>query len=708
MSPTIASAATHVLRAAASATTTNPAELKAPPQFKVVGIVLAVCSGLLIGSSFVFKKKGLLQSQAGATAGEGVAYLKSVMWWTGMTMMILGELCNFAAYAFVEALVVTPLGALSVVICAILSSIFLKETLTFFGWIGCFLCIVGSVTIALNGPQEQTASTILEFQALFLAPAFLAFGSVVLLSALIIIFFVAPKYGKKHMLWYIIICSLFGGLSVSCTQGLGSAIVTSIRGENQFKHWFIYFLLGFVVVTLLTEIYFLNMALALFNTAMVTPTYYVIFTFCTLVTSVILYQGLKASAVQILTIVMGFLTICAGITILQMSKVDPTSLKKLDRRSTMLLQANRNTEASEKNVGGIEDPGMDALRGTFGTVGSIIRARSARRASLASRVGRNPEDMETGTPRAPRQGSHTRESGVTGSDSVADGFAFGDLPRHQLYDPPMPSPRSVPPLPDDAAERISQYSTTSKPTRGQSIRFEDQSVAHYYPGPGVSGPARHDTVPNLPPLPLSPRMRAISVMSEDVEPGTITIHLPPVPASPVPTTPTIPPPPSSNRATVTSVSTIPSEEFERGLATMIAPAGGVRMLPTSPRPPKFHDPFDGDTSPFPSRGQGATPIKSILSSSSRPQSPAARPSSARTQSPAPAPSQTRPQSPPRPHSRPDRRYPSISTDENPEESIGLVGHEPSPSVEALSASPSSDEDTARGGIRLLPRKDPLL
>lgn len=45
---------------------------------KIVGIVLAIVSGVLIGSSFVFKKKGLLRSQAGATAGEGVAYLKSV------------------------------------------------------------------------------------------------------------------------------------------------------------------------------------------------------------------------------------------------------------------------------------------------------------------------------------------------------------------------------------------------------------------------------------------------------------------------------------------------------------------------------------------------------------------------------------------------------------------------------------------------------
>ena len=42
-----------------------------------VGIALAVGSGALIGSSFVFKKKGLLASQ-GDNLGEGVAYLRNV------------------------------------------------------------------------------------------------------------------------------------------------------------------------------------------------------------------------------------------------------------------------------------------------------------------------------------------------------------------------------------------------------------------------------------------------------------------------------------------------------------------------------------------------------------------------------------------------------------------------------------------------------
>lgn len=88
--------------------------------------------------------------------------------------------------------------------------------------------------------------------------------------------------------------------------------------------------------------------------------------------------------------VLGFLVTCLGITLLQLSKVDPTTLDKLDRKSTILMQAAQHqTEDQEKGaVSSYEDPGMDALRSGFGAVGSIIRARSvSRRMSNASTLG---------------------------------------------------------------------------------------------------------------------------------------------------------------------------------------------------------------------------------------------------------------------------------------------------------------------------------
>ncbi|KAJ7072259.1 magnesium transporter NIPA-domain-containing protein [Mycena amicta] len=454
--------------AGASASASASASFTVGGNLKIVGILLAITSGLLIGSSFVFKKKGLLRAQAGHAAGEGVAYLKSPLWWIGMTMMILGELCNFAAYAFVEAIVVTPLGALSVVICAILSSIFLNEKLTFFGWLGCTLCILGSVIIALNGPSEATVGQITEFQKLFLSVGFLVYAGLLITAALVIIFFAAPRWGKKSMLWYIFVCSMIGGISVSVTTGLGSAIVTTAGGDNQFKHWFIYFLIGFVAITLITEVYYLNVALALFNT--VTPTYYVIFTFFSIVTTIVLFKGLSAPVSSIITLVMGFLVICVGITILQMSKVDPEQLsKKLDRRSTILLQAARSqTETmEEKSVLGVEDPGMDALRGSFGTVGSIIRARSARRLSQSSAGGRPPGAM------APYDRTRANSTNPrVGADSIQ---------RHQLYDAPMSSL-------DVENQSTRSDSNATRIQKRTTIKFGTEDVVHqYHPtGPGNS------------------------------------------------------------------------------------------------------------------------------------------------------------------------------------------------------------------------------
>ncbi|KAJ6456419.1 magnesium transporter NIPA-domain-containing protein [Mycena sanguinolenta] len=470
MSPTV------VIRAAASATTSASSDgsFHAGPKLKIVGIVLAITSGLLIGSSFVFKKKGLLRAQAGHAAGEGVAYLKSPLWWLGMTMMIMGELCNFAAYAFVEAIVVTPLGALSVVICAILSSIFLKETLTFFGWLGCTLAILGSVIIALNGPSEASVGQIVDFQKLFLSVGFLIYAGILITAALVIIFYAAPRWGKKSMLWYIFVCSMIGGISVSVTTGLGAAIVTTVAGDNQFKHWFIYFLIGFVAITLITEVYYLNVALALFNTAMVTPTYYVIFTFFSILTTIVLFKGLSAPVSSIITLVMGFLVICVGITILQMSKVDPKELTKLDRRSTILLQAARSqTETmEEKSVLGVEDPGMDALRGSFGTVGSIIRARSARRLSQASTAGRPPGAAPPFDRTRPPNSTNPR-------------LGANNMQRHQLYDAPMPS------LDDTRSNRSDSMLASPGIAKRTTIKFDSQDVVHQY-HPTNQGTPRRD------------------------------------------------------------------------------------------------------------------------------------------------------------------------------------------------------------------------
>ena len=239
-----------------------PSDNNRPLVFKFVGVGLAVASGVFIGTSFVLKKLGLLKANKkyDEEAGEGYGYLKNAWWWGGMTLMAIGELCNFAAYAFADALLVTPLGALSVVITTILSAIFLKERLSFVGKIGCFNCIVGSVVIVLNAPPESAIANVEQMQEFVITPGFLSYAGIVILISAFTAIWAGPRYGKKNMLVYISICSLIGGLSVVCTQGLGAAIVAQIGGRPQFNSWFMYVLLVFVIVTLLVEVIYLNVS----------------------------------------------------------------------------------------------------------------------------------------------------------------------------------------------------------------------------------------------------------------------------------------------------------------------------------------------------------------------------------------------------------------------------------------------------------------
>ncbi|OAG35975.1 hypothetical protein AYO21_09835 [Fonsecaea monophora] len=382
-----------------TATDSNDAAANRPPVYKAIGLSLAVASGLFIGISFVMKKTGLLKANAkyNEEAGEGYGYLKNVWWWGGMTLMILGEICNFVAYAFVDAILVTPLGALSVVVTTILSAIFLKERLSFVGKVGCFNCIVGSIVIVLNAPEQSAVADIQEMQHFVIAPGFLSYAGVVIVACVFIALWAGPRYGKKSMLVYLSICSLIGGLSVVATQGLGSAVVAQVGGKSQFNQWFLYVLLVFVIATLLTEIIYLNAsmplsqtlsgantfqkALNIFNAALVTPTYYVIFTSATIITSAILFRGFKGTAVSITTVIMGFLQICAGVVLLQMSK----SAKDVPDAAVFKGDLNQVREIAEVEQPETE-PKADAIRGTAALIRRISVSRQKMEQEEARRL----------------------------------------------------------------------------------------------------------------------------------------------------------------------------------------------------------------------------------------------------------------------------------------------------------------------------------
>lgn len=312
----------------------------------IKGLILALSSSLFIGSSFIVKKKGLKKAGAsGLRAGSGgYSYLLEPLWWAGLIAMIVGEIANFAAYAFAPAILVTPLGALSIIISAALAHIILKEKLHTFGILGCVLCVVGSITIVLHAPQERQIKSVAEVWDLATEPGFLLYAASVVTAAFVLIFRYIPKYGQTHIMVYIGVCSLFGSLTVMSVKALGIALKLTFSGENQLLCPQTWAFTLVVISCVLTQMNYLNKALDTFNTAVVSPIYYVMFTSLTILASVIMFKDWNSqNPTQILTQMCGFVTILSGTFLLHKTKDmgdGPTLTTSLSMRSLKHAEEN--------------------------------------------------------------------------------------------------------------------------------------------------------------------------------------------------------------------------------------------------------------------------------------------------------------------------------------------------------------------------------
>lgn len=211
----------------------------------------------------------------------------------------IGEAANFAAYAFAPASLVTPLGALSVIVTAVMASKFLNEKLNLLGKLGCLLCVLGSIIIVLHSPKEVEIDD-LNLLVLKLQDAtFITYVIVVLTVAMFIAFYFGPKYGNQSVSVYIILCASIGSLSVMSCKALGLAMRDTISGRsNDFGNWLPYFLIVTTVIFIAIQMNYLNKALDVFNTSIVTPIYYVIFTTLVIAASAILFKEWRHMGIE--------------------------------------------------------------------------------------------------------------------------------------------------------------------------------------------------------------------------------------------------------------------------------------------------------------------------------------------------------------------------------------------------------------------------
>ncbi|XP_068661451.1 probable magnesium transporter NIPA6 isoform X2 [Aristolochia californica] len=282
------------------------------------GFLLAVLSSAFIGASFIIKKKGLKRAGASGVraSGGGYGYLLQPLWWVGMVTMIVGEIANFIAYIFAPAVLVTPLGALSIIVSAILAHFILNERLQRMGILGCVLCIIGSTVIVLHAPEENTPSSVEEIWTLATQPAFLLYTASALAVVLVLTLHCAPRYGQTNIMIYLGICSVIGSLTVMSIKAIGIAIKLTIEGYSQVTYFQTWVFAMVAITCIITQLNYLNMALDTFNTAIVSPIYYAMFTTLTIFASAIMFKSASSIASEIC----GLITVLSGTTVLHSTR----------------------------------------------------------------------------------------------------------------------------------------------------------------------------------------------------------------------------------------------------------------------------------------------------------------------------------------------------------------------------------------------------
>lgn len=254
-------------------------------------------------------------------------------------------MCNFAAYGFVPATLVTPLGALSVLVSAVMSTYFLNEKLNTIGKIGCFLTAIGSTVMVIHAPKEGEIKTVYELLLRLKDPEFLLFTILCIISLLVLIFVLAPKHGNTNILIYILICSILGSFTVMSCKGLSLGIKEMLSDKPSVSYFFTYMFAVTVITCIIIQMNYLNKSLDVFNTPIVTTVYYVLFTLFVMIASSILFKELlNVSFQDFVGCMCGFSTIVSALCLIHFFK---TTDNQPDKFNNLVLNMQKTNDTND-------------------------------------------------------------------------------------------------------------------------------------------------------------------------------------------------------------------------------------------------------------------------------------------------------------------------------------------------------------------------
>lgn len=265
--------------------------LENPLQTYLLGIIISICGNVLISISLNIQKYAhVRQAQR-----DSKPYYTSVVWWCGVLLMGVGELGNFAAYGFPPASLIAPLGCVSVIASAVISVVFLKETVRASDIVGGTLAITGTYLLVTFAPHTSTHITAHLVQYYTVSWHFLLylFVEVIIFSILL---YVYKRRNVKHIVVVMLLVALLASLTVISVKAVSGMITESIKGQLQLIYPIFYIMLVIMIASCAFQIKFLNQAMKMFDATEVVPINFVFFTASAIVAGIVFYQEFEGLA----------------------------------------------------------------------------------------------------------------------------------------------------------------------------------------------------------------------------------------------------------------------------------------------------------------------------------------------------------------------------------------------------------------------------
>ena len=236
-----------------------------------IGVIVAVVGNMCISFSYQFQKLAHKRNV------EKKPYTRLPLWWLGLSLMLGGEVGNFLAYGWAPATVVSPLGAASVVVNALLAHVLLGEKMTTRNMLGVLLAILGSIVISLTAPVStlptDTAAADAEggaasyiYRSLVTWRAFI-FLMLVVTAALALANpcahprFVSEAFRQQHVWCNCLMCGLLGCITVMGAKGVSTALGQLIQGNFRMfvstECWLTYSLIVSAIISIVGQVNFL-------------------------------------------------------------------------------------------------------------------------------------------------------------------------------------------------------------------------------------------------------------------------------------------------------------------------------------------------------------------------------------------------------------------------------------------------------------------